>query len=785
MEKPNSDDLPFTGERYLPEVPGQLELEHFHRYILASRLVAGKRVLDIASGEGYGSNVLADVAAAVIGIDVSADAINHAKRRYSKNNLIFQTGDAASIPLPTASIDVVVSFETIEHHDRHQEMLAEVKRVLIPGGLFIISSPNKLNYTVIPEYFNPYHVKELFREEFEALLKSYFSNVQLFGQRVVYGSLIVPEEMSQTAFSGYLKNDEVLQDTGYLLNPVYDIAFASDLPLPKADLSFYEQMQGKQDGATYLTHELMKHYNRVLALDQTRKEHETKVANLTELGHRQDRQIVELERQISDWSIATSNLNVDVDSRDRRIRDLETTLHSIYASFSWRLLGGIWWISRQQRRAGHAFTLLPGAINKAGGVLPLARTVLRAWYRGGFTAVKAAATRQAEMVAAEEAVKNDTDLQPVPEGPEILFVSHEASRTGAPIFLLDLIRIVKKELNIRCTIVLCAGGDLEAEFRELGDVYVLASRHHVDVMTMRAITRRDIRLVYANTITNGLVQQQLRVLNRPILCHVHELEFSIERHFGPENLQRVLESTDHFLAGSGVVRRYLVNKQHVPKDKVSIGYPFIDTANNEARAKMAQAPLAMPDDAVIVVACGTISWRKGTDIFVQLANRVLKEQGRRVEFVWIGGPLTHGEYPNLRYDAEQLGITDHLHFPGEVSDHIRYLSQCDIFVLTSREDPFPLVVLDAASLGCPVVCFDRAGGAPEFVENDAGRVVDYLDVEKMAKAVSELIDDAPLRRKLGDRAREKVRQRHDRGVVGAQAVEVIRSHLFQEKSIGS
>ncbi len=126
----NTLSLAMTGERFIPGMTGIIELEHLHRYALAMTLSKGKRVLDAASGEGYGSNLLASVAESVTGIDISFEAIGHAKQRYSAKNLEFRQGNCANLPIDDCSIDLVVSFETIEHHDQHEEMMREFVRVL-------------------------------------------------------------------------------------------------------------------------------------------------------------------------------------------------------------------------------------------------------------------------------------------------------------------------------------------------------------------------------------------------------------------------------------------------------------------------------------------------------------------------------------------------------------------------------------------------------------------------------------------------------------------------------
>ena len=135
--------LPWTGERYVPQVTGQIQLEHIHRYLLAREYANEKDVLDIACGEGYGSAILAETARSVVGVDIAAEAVRHAATRYRRDNVQFRLGSCIKIPLDSHSMDLVVSFEALEHLDEHKAMMAEIKRVLRPSGVLLISSPDK------------------------------------------------------------------------------------------------------------------------------------------------------------------------------------------------------------------------------------------------------------------------------------------------------------------------------------------------------------------------------------------------------------------------------------------------------------------------------------------------------------------------------------------------------------------------------------------------------------------------------------------------------------------
>jgi SAM-dependent methyltransferase len=190
---PESPALTFTGERFQPEVRGAIWYEHWHRYAIAAPVAAGKRVLDAACGEGYGSFLLAQTASEVIGVDLAGDAVAHARQRYARSNLRFETGSVTQLPVPDAHVDAIVSFETIEHLAPQQEMLAEFRRVLRSDGVLVLSSPNRPVYSEGGAASNPFHVRELDRDELRALLAPGFPQQAWYAQRVLAQSVVWAE----------------------------------------------------------------------------------------------------------------------------------------------------------------------------------------------------------------------------------------------------------------------------------------------------------------------------------------------------------------------------------------------------------------------------------------------------------------------------------------------------------------------------------------------------------------------------------------------------------------
>jgi ubiquinone/menaquinone biosynthesis C-methylase UbiE len=178
MDPVKDKSIEDTGERMVPAYhKGHLVYgEHIVRYQAAAELVRGKVVLDIASGSGYGSACLGETAKQVTGVDIDNDAIAYAKKNYASKTVDFVKGDGIKIPLDDNSVDAVVSFETIEHIEDYQTFMAEVKRVLKNDGIFLLSTPNDIEF---PET-NHYHIYEFEQKELKKLISKFFSETKWY-----------------------------------------------------------------------------------------------------------------------------------------------------------------------------------------------------------------------------------------------------------------------------------------------------------------------------------------------------------------------------------------------------------------------------------------------------------------------------------------------------------------------------------------------------------------------------------------------------------------------------
>jgi glycosyltransferase involved in cell wall biosynthesis len=389
--------------------------------------------------------------------------------------------------------------------------------------------------------------------------------------------------------------------------------------------------------------------------------------------------------------------------------------------------------------------------------------------------------------------------------PSVLFVSHDSFRAGATVMLINFLHWFKENRDIPFQILVCQRGEMEAEFDKLAPVWYLDARvrrqgalratlrglmsrvRSTNVLSFADLASRigaaaNIGLVYSNTVVNGRVLDALSPLGCPVLTHAHELEFAIHAYAG-KDFEYVKRHTDHFVAVSDAVRNNLVARHGIPEASVERIYGSVPTmvqprADPTVLKRAMAAEIGIPENARIVGGCGTVYWLKGCDLFLQLALAIrARASSVPVHLVWLGAKPSEGFYP-VQHDLTRAGLADRVHFIGSRPNPLDYIAAFDVFALVSREDAFPLAIMEAAAVGVPTVCFDgAAGGGCEFVEADAGRVVPYLDLDAMAERVLEFLRDDELRSRLGQRARRKVRERYDISVMAPKLVRTIERML--------
>jgi 2-polyprenyl-3-methyl-5-hydroxy-6-metoxy-1,4-benzoquinol methylase len=313
-----SDRIGQADERFVPgTADGELiEVEHLARYWWACQLAPRRSVLDAGCGVGYGSAMLARAGATdVIGVDLSAKAVQ-AAASGPPANASFVTGDVHALPFDDGRFDLVVCFEVIEHVDRQDEVIGELARVLAPGGVLAISSPNRDVYPA----GNPHHVHEYVPEELRTALAAHFAHVELRRQHAWLASAVLDDD--QAADGSLRDRDDVRVAKSAGREPgsePYTLALASREPLP--DVGGALVLGGLADSALGAE------------LERTR-------AALAGAQQRARDEIAAMQRVEADLRRDAATLLAELDERRAELR-------RVYASVSWRVTEPL----RRARRA--------------------------------------------------------------------------------------------------------------------------------------------------------------------------------------------------------------------------------------------------------------------------------------------------------------------------------------------------------------------------------------------------------------------------------------------------
>jgi len=366
----------------------------------------------------------------------------------------------------------------------------------------------------------------------------------------------------------------------------------------------------------------------------------------------------------------------------------------------------------------------------------------------------------------------------------ILFVSHDAHPMGAQNVLFTLTSWLKENRLVNPRFILAGPGVLTDDFLRVGPVLRWDSDERrqstpeATTRLLRSFCGKDLSAVYLNSAASGHVIEMTRHLGVPQIVHVHELEKSIQRWVGADKMTSLRDHAQLFVAASAPVADNLHERYGISRRKLRVVDAFIKSTGirniSDSEKRACKSALDLDPNAKVVVGCGTTDWRKGTDLFVQVAAAIHRTD-RSVQFVWVGGETEKGEISKLKDLAESRGAGGKVKFVGEVSTPLPFMIAADVFLLSSREDPFPLVCLEAADCGVPIVCFDGAGGMADFVGSTCGGVAPYLDVPAMAQTLSSLLGDEMNARRLGDQAKEKVRGQFDVSVKGHDIFQILQS----------
>lgn len=351
----------------------------------------------------------------------------------------------------------------------------------------------------------------------------------------------------------------------------------------------------------------------------------------------------------------------------------------------------------------------------------------------------------------------------------VLIVGHDASLTGAPKVLLMIAEFFKKQ---GCTLIFILGkdGPLIKEYNERGATYIWnkdisndnlftklifrlkGGKEKYEQNILKKITLLQPVLLFNNTVVNGAIIEKCLSLKIPIISQILELESVIQYYnIHTNNADKVLKNSDRIITASQIVKNNLIQNHQVLANKIDVVYHTIPQKNKPFKRNNS--------DVFTVASCGTLISRKGIDLFLSVAQKCKLQMGsNKIRFVWIGGNKNSLGYFEIMEDIRKLGITDIIEITGETNNTEFYYAQAAVFLLTSREDPFPLVMLEAAQMSLPIIAFEQSGGAEEFIDNSMGCCVPYIDSEAMTNAVIKLYNEPALLKSMGKAAFEKSKE---------------------------
>ncbi len=370
---------------------------------------------------------------------------------------------------------------------------------------------------------------------------------------------------------------------------------------------------------------------------------------------------------------------------------------------------------------------------------------------------------------------------PYTKGHTILFIGHDGHHAGAQVILLSLIRWLRQNTGIDAKIILLETGVLYSKFLNLYPTIVWRELIHT---CPNQIKRKEFlqnwigpaRIIYGNTMLAPSIYDELSFLEAKYITHIHELETSFRLYSKKDVLQKMTDFTDHYIGCSQQVSDFLSKEFTIAKNNISTIYEFIDIpANDQKKEKRdVRNNLGIGENTFVILCCGTIYWRKGPDIAVNTAIELKSRLKKDWLLIWVG--LNHWDddihsksrhsWAHVQETINENRLNKNILFTGPIDDVTDYYRASDVFFLPSREDPFPLVCLEAGYHRLPVICFENAGGMPDFVGTDCGFVVSYENEVQAAEKITELAEDAELRFEMGENAMYKVARFHSTSLAG-------------------
>ncbi|MDH6296598.1 glycosyltransferase family 4 protein [Agrobacterium fabrum] len=352
-----------------------------------------------------------------------------------------------------------------------------------------------------------------------------------------------------------------------------------------------------------------------------------------------------------------------------------------------------------------------------------------------------------------------------PNKKNILFVSHEASRTGAPIVCLKLIQALNKKYNIIC--LLLGPGDLEEDFENSVNKLYRNNQNNpgLCLRTVKEIVETDdIYCAVVNSVVSIYALEAICGHRIPTLSLIHEFTTYVKPH---SFMEAVIRSSSEIVYSAEIIKadavRYVPRWR--PNERAHIipqGRCILDGNPEKDKVDAAFQPNGWPNETKVIIGAGSFNFRKGVEFFLQTCSYILKmANDKNLRFVWFGnGYDPENDFEFSLYFKEQIvrsGLEQHIQIVGNIGSLEYAYNRATAFLLTSRLDPLPNVGLDAICHGLPIFCFADASGVADVLEREGLAdllVSPHLESYDMAQKVVKMLEDSEQRERVSGRLRE-------------------------------
>lgn len=379
-----------------------------------------------------------------------------------------------------------------------------------------------------------------------------------------------------------------------------------------------------------------------------------------------------------------------------------------------------------------------------------------------------------------------SDIKKSAKKKPLLFIGHDGIQAGAQVVLLETVKWFAQSTDRNIKVLVLSPGPMTDQYALYSEVYAIKNAEVDDAKALSEFLKDDFEFVFLSTVVSGrfipVLNQLNKKINAPFVANIHEMEKVLD--IFNEELKQLIPIVDLWISGSPETTKLLHKKHKLPKEKLETVTAFVNPittlqADNVALKNSARKEIGLKENDFVVMGCGTVYWRKGPDLFLETARNLLKRNIKEIKFIWIG----EGKDKKLLQESLTTEEKEKIKFVGHKRNANELFAAADLFFLSSREDPFPLVVLHAAQYGIPSLYFSGTTGIADFLQKDAGIPIKNISTDKAAACIYDLIQKPEKLNALGQAAKTRLFHQYTTEVKMLEVFSAIIKHGVYKPSV--